>query len=134
MTFHIDISIDLRKAGNVTHHRQLVERNAEKNNAIDYYGNYEMWGRGRTVTRNHYVMSYTFPSIEKNILRFIQFVKEETSWQIEMVGFEQGKYELLFASRKYLTLMEAEMVRKYIRQKKHIKNGKYKNIIAQLKK
>ena len=35
MTFHIDISIDLRKAGNVTHHRQLVERNAEKNNAID---------------------------------------------------------------------------------------------------
>jgi len=134
MTFHIDISIDLRKAGNVAHHRQLVERNAEKNNAIDYYGNYEMWGRGRTVTRNHYVMSYTFPSIEKNILRFIQFVKEETSWQIEMVGFEQGKYELLFASRKYLTLMEAEMVRKYIRQKKHIKNGKYKTIIAQLKK
>jgi hypothetical protein len=134
MTFHIDISIDLRKAGNVTHHRQLVERNAEKNNAIDYYGNYEMWGRGRTVTRNHYVMSYTFPSIEKNILRFIQFVKEETSWQIEMVGFEQGKYELLFASRKYLTIMEGEMVRKYIRQKKHIKNGKYKNIIAQLKK
>jgi len=134
MTFHIDISIDLRKAGNVTHHRQLVERNAEKNNAIDYYGTYEMWGRGRTVTRNHYVMSYTFPSIEKNILRFIQFVKEETSWQIEMVGFEQGKYELLFASRKYLTIMEGEMVRKYIRQKKHIKNGKYKNIIAQLKK
>ncbi len=134
MTFHIDISIDLRKAGNVTHHRQLVERNAEKNNAIDYYGNYEMWGRGRTVTRNLYVMSYTFPSIEKNILRFIQFVKEETSWQIEMVGFEQGKYELLFASRKYLTIMEGEMVRKYIRQKKHIKNGKYKNIIAQLKK
>ena len=124
MTFHIDISIDLRKAGNVTHHRQLVERNAEKNNAIDYYGNYEMWGRRRTVTRNHYVMSYTFPSIEKNILRFIQFVKEETSWQIEMVGFEQGKYELLFASRKYLTIMEGEMVRKYIRQKKHIKNGK----------
>jgi len=69
-----------------------------------------------------------------NILRFIQFVKEETSWQIEMVGFEQGKYELLFASRKYLTIMEGEMVRKYIRQKKHIKNGKYKNIIAQLKK
>lgn len=126
MTFHIDISIDLRKAGNVTHHRQLVERNAEKNNAIDYYGTYEMWGRGRAVTRNHYVMSYTFPSIEKNILRFIQFVKEETSWQIEMVGFEQGKYELLFASRKYLTIMEGEMVRKYIRQKKHIKNGKYK--------
>ena len=120
MTFHIDISIDLRKDGNVARHKQLVVGNAEKNNALDYYGNYEMWGRGRTITRNHYVMSFTFPEIEKNILRFIQFVKQETSWQIEMVGIEQGKYELIFASRKYLTLMEAEMAKKYIRTKKQL--------------
>jgi hypothetical protein len=133
MTFHIDISIDLRKDGNVARHKQLVVGNAEKNNALDYYGNYEMWGRGRTITRNHYVMSFTFPEIEKNILRFIQFVKQETSWQIEMVGIEQGKYELIFASRKYLTLMEAEMARKYIRTKKQLKIGKYKNIVSQLR-
>jgi hypothetical protein len=133
MTFHIDISIDLRKDGNVARHKQLVVGNAEKNNALDYYGNYEMWGRGRTITRNHYVMSFTFPEIEKNILRFIQFVKQETSWQIEMVGIEQGKYELIFASRKYLTLMEAEMAKKYIRTKKQLKIGKYKNIVSQLR-
>ena len=133
MTFHIDIAIDLRKNVNLTHCKQLVVANAKKKNSTDYYGNYELWGRGRTITRNHYVMSFTFPEVEKNILRFIQFVKQETSWQIEMVGFEQGKYELLYASRKYLTLMEAEMARKYIKKKKHLKFGKYKNIVTKLR-
>ena len=129
MTFHIDIAIDLRKEGKITHYSRLVIGNAEKNNCQDHYGNYEMYGRGRTITRNHYVLSFTFPETENHLIRFIQFVKQETPWQIEMIDYEHGKYELLYASRKYLTLMEAEMARKYIKNRKLLKKGEHKKIV-----
>ena len=131
MTFHIDIALDLRKEGKITHYKRIVVGNAEKNNCVDYYGNYEMYGRGRTITRNHYVLSFTFPDTENHLIRFMQFVKQETPWQIEMIGYEHGKYELLYASRKYLTLMEAEMARKYIKQRKILKIGEHKNIVIE---
>ena len=46
-----------------------------------------------------------------------------------MIGYEHGKYELLYASRKYLTLMEAEMARKYIKNRKLLKKGEHKKIV-----
>lgn len=130
----MDVAIDLRKDGNINDSKRILVRNAEKNNCSAYYGNYEISGRRRAITRNHYVLTFTFPKNEQNIIKFIHFVKKETSARIEMIAFEQGKYELLYASRKYMTLMEGEMVKKYIKTKHDLLYGEYKNIVNEVRK
>ena len=130
MTYSIDIAIDVRKHGNISSHKRVIIKNAEKNHCLEHYGKYEMWGSGRTMTRSHYVMSFTFPETsEINIIRFIKYIKSGNMADVEMVGYDNCIYKLLYASRKYRALMQDGMVKKYVKNKRDLLNGEYRNIV-----
>mgnify|MGYP005680641733 CR=1 FL=1 len=133
MTFTTDISLDIRKNGDFTKQKKEVQTKAYSLNCFRCYGNHEFGGINRTITRNHYVMTLWFEE-EKDLVYFIKFIKDESNFQIEMVGYDDCLFKLIYASRKYITFMEHEMVKKYIENKKNEKKGKFKDILEEIQK
>ena len=49
-----------------------------------------------------------------------------------MIGYDNCIFELIFASKKYLTFMERDLMREYKKNRSHLLK-KYKNIVNELK-
>lgn len=133
MVFTIDLALDIKKYGDLTTQKETLKTFGEENNHVYYYGTHEIGGIHRTITRNHYVMTFMFET-EIDIISFIKIVKEKSSFQIEMIGYDDCMYKIIYASKKYLSFMEKEMVQKYKSEKKTMKTGIYKNILKEIRK
>jgi len=133
MAFTIDLALDVKKNGDLTKQKDTLKKFGETNNNVYYYGTHEIGGIHRTITRNHYVMTFMFET-ENDIISFIKIVKEKSSFQIEMIGYDDCIYKIIYASKKYLSFMEKEMVQKYKSEKKTMKTGIYKNILKEIRK
>ena len=72
-----------------------------------------MEGRGRTITRNHSVMTFIFPEEKEYIINFLRFIKEYKHAKIESISSEEIKCILIYASSKYLSMMDTYYVKKY---------------------
>ena len=131
MTYTIDLALDIKKNSNLTAQKEKIIKHAEDNTCVRYYGNHEIGGINRTITRNHYVMTFCF-STQNDIINFIKIVKHHTPFQIEMIGYDDCIYIMIYASKKYLKLMETEMVVKYRKNRDEIKKSIYKDILKQL--
>ena len=56
-----------------------------------------------------------FQEHDELLAEFIRYAKKIKNISIESVGFDKGKFELIFASKKYLNMMEKEFsAQKYI--------------------
>jgi|TARA_B110000858_G_scaffold114117_1_gene130410 hypothetical protein len=130
MVYTIDVSLDIKKSGDLTIQKVNIKQYAETNNCVRYYGTHEIGGINRTITRNHYVMTFCFQT-QNDIINFIKIVKNKTHFKIEMVGFDDCIYIIIYASKIYLKFMEREMVIKYRQNKPTIKEGIYKDILKQ---
>ena len=133
MAFTIDLALDVKKNGDLTKQKDTLKKFGGTNNNVYYYGTHEIGGIHRTITRNHYVMTFMFET-ENDIISFIKIVKEKSSFQIEMIGYDDCIYKIIYASKKYLSFMEKEMVQKYKSEKKTMKTGIYKNILKEIRK
>lgn len=133
MVFTIDLALDIKKYGDLSTQKEILKTFGEENNHVYHYGTHEIGGIHRTITRNHYVMTFMFET-EIDIISFIKIVKEKSSFQIEMIGYDDCIYKIIYASKKYLSFMEKEMVQKYKSEKKTMKTGIYKNILKEIRK
>ena len=91
MGYQIDVAFDMRIVGSMTNLSEEFVNKAEKNNCEMYYMNYEMEGEGRTIVRNHSVMTFLFPSEKQYIINFIRFVREFRDAYIESISNEDKK-------------------------------------------
>jgi|TARA_B110000263_G_C14827732_1_gene293816 hypothetical protein len=131
MVYQIDIALDIRKNNDFSYKKKLIINNANDNECSNYYENYEFGGLGRRILRNHIVLTFIF-SKETGIIKFIKFIKNKTKAYIEMIGYDNCIFELIFASKKYLTFMERDLMREYKKNRSHLLK-KYKNIVNELK-
>ena len=131
MGYQIDVAFDMRIVGSMTNLSEEFVNKAEKNNCEMYYMNYEMEGEGRTIVRNHSVMTFLFPSEKQYIINFIRFVREFRDAYIESISNEDKKCILLYASPKYLSMMDTWCVKKY-KKSRNLLSKEYKSVINEM--
>ena len=130
MVYQIEIAFDMRIVGSMTNLYEEFVRKAEKNNCEMHYMNYEM-DEGRTRTRNHSVMTFIFPPEKEYIVNFIRFAREFRDARIESISSGDIKCTLLYASSKYLSMMDSWYVKKY-KKERHLLSKKNKSIINEM--
>jgi hypothetical protein len=136
MVYQIELSLDIKKTGNVTEYKQLFVNEALKNGCEIYFFNYEFMGQNRRVYRNHYILTFVFKENEELIANFIRFVKKyKRHVYIESIFYDNCVVKIMHASPRYLNIMEKDMAKNYIEKRKS--NNLFKNdsvIIKALKK
>ena len=120
----------MRIVGSMTELYEDFVRKAEKNNCEMYYMNYEM-NEGRTTTRNHSVMTFIFPPEKEYIVNFIRFAREFRDARIESISSGDIKCTLMYASSKYLSMMDTHYVKKY-KKERHLLSANHRSIINEM--
>lgn len=119
MGYQIEVSYDLRKNQNQYKLTSKIVKKSEECGCWRYYKNYEMEGKNRVIYRNHVVYTLMFNENEEEIAKFIRFVKREKGLYLESVAYDDTvKFYLMFASNKYLNMMEKDCKLKYLNDKK----------------
>lgn len=129
MTYQIEIGIDLNKITNLSEITKLLVNKANHCKMEDYYLIYEHIGKNRKIYRNHCVISFLFTEHDELLADFIRYVKKIKNISIESVGLDKCKFELMYASKKYLNIMEREFVENYLVLKRANKLYKQDSII-----
>jgi hypothetical protein len=114
MSFRIEIALNLKHHGNIKHIKDKITEQAYNYGATGCYINYEYWGIKRTINRNHIVFIIHFPELPGFIINFLSRIKCDRSIYIESIGFDDTKFTLLYASKKYLNMMDKDKVKEYL--------------------
>ena len=120
MGFLLELSLDTKKIGNISQLKNILVTEALKNKCEVYFFNYEFMGKNRAPFRHHFILTFIFEENEELVANFIRFVKKsyKRSVKIESIFFENCIYEIMYASNKYLNMMEKEKVKDYIEKRK----------------
>jgi hypothetical protein len=120
MGFLLELSLDTKKTGNISQLKNILVTEALNNKCEIYFFNYEFMGKNRRLFRQHFVLTFIFEENEELVANFIRYVKKnyKHSVKIESIFFENCIYEIMYASNKYLNMMEKEKVKDYIEKRK----------------
>lgn len=130
MSYLIEMSFDIIKIGNFLETKKNIIEIANKYNKIFSYNNHEIMGSNRTIYRNHYVMTFVFEDNELSISNFIKDIKSYNKHiYFESVSYECGKFNMMYASKKYLNIMEKCKAKEYLENKKNNTLYKQNSII-----
>ena len=129
MAYQLEISVNLNKITNLSEIKNLLIKKANDCKVEDYYTMYEHMGKNRKIYRNHCVIVFMFQEHDELLAEFIRYAKKIKNISIESVGIDKGKFELIFASKKYLNMMEKEFAQKYIINRREGKLYKQDSII-----
>jgi hypothetical protein len=115
MGYQIEVSYDIRK----NQQSQKIIKKAEQCGCWRYYKNYEFEGNNRQMYRHHVVFVLMFNENEEEIVKFIKYIKREKGLFLETVAYDDTvKYYLMYASSKYLNIIEKECKDNYLKNKK----------------
>ena len=93
------------------------------------YSDFEFEGKNRTVSRNHILIVFFFPSDPKYIIKFLTFLKKHRSIYIESLGFDNIRFTLLYASKTYLNKMDKYKAKEYLSNKNKIEDADFQKVI-----
>ena len=125
MGYFIETSFNIIKTSKFLKVKETIVNLAKNHNIEFSYNNYEIMGKNRVIYRNHYVMSFLFNDDEKNITGFIRGIKNMKNINIECIGYDNCIFKLMYASKKYLNIMEKCKAIEYLQKRKE--NTLYKN-------
>ena len=113
MGFLLELSLDTKKIGNISQLKNILVTEALNNKCEIYFFNYEFMGKNRRLFRRHFILTFIFEENEELVANFIRYVKKnyKRSVKIESIFFENCIYEIMYASNKYLNMMEKEKVK-----------------------
>mgnify|MGYP001226334673 FL=1 len=129
MVYQIEVSVNLNKVTNLTEIKNMILSKADECKLEDFYTIFEHIGKNRQIYRNHCVLVFLFTENDELLADFIRYVKNIKHVSIECVGLDKGKFELIYASKKYLNMMEKEFAEKYLITKRANKLYKQDSII-----
>ena len=129
MAYQIEISVNLNKNTNLSEIKNLIIEKANNCKVEDYYTMYEHMGKNRKIYRNHCILVFMFQEHDELLAEFIRYAKKFKNISIESIGFDKGKFELIYASKKYLNMMEKDFAQKYIIKRREGKLYKQDSII-----
>jgi len=129
MTYQLELSVNLNKVTNLSEIKSLLINKAEECKVEDYYTMFEYFGKNRHIYRNHCILTFLFTENDELLAEFINYSKKIKNISIESVGLDKGLFKLMYASKKYLNMMEKQFVDNYINLKKKKKLYKQDSII-----
>ena len=118
MVYLVELSVNLNNFINLSNIQQLLVEKAENCGMETYYKTFEFMGNNRNIYRNHCIISFTFADDKKSIVSFIKYVKTLSNVYIESVGYDDFTYKMIYASKKYLNIMEKGPSKKYLEKRK----------------
>ena len=120
MGFLLELSLDTKKIGNISQLKNILVTEALNNKCEIYFFNYEFMGKNRSPFRRHFILTFIFEENEELVANFVRFIKKgyKRSVKIESIFFENCIYEIMYASNKYLNMMEKEKVKDYLEKRK----------------
>lgn len=126
MSYNIELSIHLKY--NTNSINNMVNNISNTIECSDYYTYYEYEGKGRNIFRQHLLINIKFSNKEKihHLLRKIKNIKK---LKVESVYKEDITYKLLYASTKYLRLLDKDIAKKYKESKPNKKGLTISQII-----
>ena len=80
---------------------------------------YEFVGENRQIHRNHCILTFTFRDHKELIVAFIKFVKKMSCVSIESFGYDDTIFKLMYASKKYLNMMDKYSAKQYLEDRKN---------------
>ena len=113
MGFFIELSFSLLSSNYRETQKKIIDKSIELR--CDFY--YKHLDYNNKNTRQ--ILSFTFPDHDEIFIEFIHFVKKIPRVFIETAGIDNIKFIQLYASKKYLRLMENDKVKEYIVDKKN---------------
>ena len=119
MGFLIELSFHINKVSNFLRTKETIIGLSEKHNKIFSYNNHEIMGKNRTIFRNHYVMTFLLEENEEEVASFIRAVKLIKHVNIESVSYDNCILKLMYASKKYLNIMEKGKAKEYLENKRN---------------
>ena len=78
-----------------------------------HYDQYELEGRRRQIYRKYHIMTFIFPEDGAALQSFIRYIKAIQGVYIECISTDSGAFEILYASPKYLSLMNKDKAKAY---------------------
>lgn len=131
MGYFIELSFDILKSNNFLKTKTLIVELAEKYGKEFHYNNHEIMGKNRTIFRNHYIMTFLFEDHEENVGKFIENIKKIRYVNIESIGYDNCIFKLMYASKKYLNIMDKYKAKEYIEKRRNNTLFKNDSIIMQ---
>jgi len=128
MGYLIELSFNINKVSNFIQTKEMILKIAEKYNKTFSYNNHEIMGKNRTIFRNHYVMTYLFDD-ENDIVKFIKQIKLMKHIYIESISYDNCVFKMMYASKKYLNIMEKGKAKEYLEKKRNNKLFKSDSVI-----
>ena len=110
MGYDIEISCGINAPGMM---KENIIAKAYRCSCEYHYGQYELEGRRRQIYRKRYILTFVFPEDGSVLQSFIRYIKAHRGVHIECISTDVGSFELLYASSKYLSLMDKEKAREY---------------------
>ena len=129
MGYLIELAVNLKNITNLTEIRNNLYNKAEKCQVETYYSTYEFMGVNRSLQRNHCILTFKFRENEELVAEFIKYTKLFHNVSIESVGYDNLIFKLMYASRKYLNIMEKYQAKKYLKARKQHTLFKQNSII-----
>lgn len=111
MGYTIELSFDLRKRTKVTQLLLIAKDIAELCDSVFHYNCSD------SDERNQYIVASEFDELDQ-VIKYIEKINETKSFHIECVYEESDKCSLIFASLKYIKLMDSISAHKYRLKKK----------------
>tara|TARA_B110000908_G_C10151218_1_gene401430 strand:+ start:119 stop:526 length:408 start_codon:yes stop_codon:yes gene_type:complete len=128
MGYLIELSFNINKVSNFIQTKDIILKMAEKYNKTFSYNNHEIMGKNRTIFRNHYVMTYLFED-ENEIAKFIKQIKLMKHIYIESISYDNCVFKMMYASKKYLNIMDKNKAKEYLEKKRNNKLFKSYSVI-----
>lgn len=126
MGYLLELSIDTKKTSNLSRLKNILVQEALKNKCEIYFFNYEFMGKNRRIFRHHYILTFIFEEKDECVSDFIRYVKKtHKNVRFESIFYENCIYEIMYASNKYLNLMDKDKAKDYIEKRKS--NNLFKN-------
>jgi hypothetical protein len=132
MGYLIELAINLKKNTQVSEIKEAIRSSANKNNCCFMYDTYEYIVNNRYHYRNHCIISLEFPDVDETFISFIKSIKRMRRVHIEMLSHENMKNSIMYASPKYLKMMEKDMAKSYLKAKKTKSLFKYDSEIMKI--
>jgi len=129
MGYLLELAVNLNNATNLTEIKSNLYNKAEKCNVEMCYSTYEFMGKNRHIHRNHCIITFKFAENEELVAEFIKYAKSFRKVNIESVGYDNLVFKLMYASKKYLNMMEKYQAKKYLETRKRGQLFKQNSII-----
>ena len=110
MGLTIELSFDMCKNTKITQTKDLLSNLAEKYNASSSYFIHEIEGHGTIIDRNDCIQITEFETnlenqSHDNILNYIKHIMRLKFIKFDCIYREKGEYKLIYASKKYLSII-----------------------------